>query len=186
MVPGSLLAPQEEEDGGQETPREGERMSKLDIQAARERCEAATDLTMWAITAREDGFCVGNGRGHNVAPHIRNQADAELFVHARSDLSAALKLIEHQEPMVNQYKKIVEWLAKYVRSGESTADLLVRLSAALEEAQDKLESIKIRLLEIVEEEGEVGVDSSYLFSMLNTIDPTILGPITPVIVGESE
>ncbi len=60
------------------------------------------------------------------------------------------------------------------------------LKRQLAEAQGKLESIKIRLLEIVEEEGEVGVDPSYLFSMLDTIDPTILGPITPVILGESE
>jgi len=63
----------------------------------------------------------------------------------RSDLLAALKLIENQEPMVNQYKKIVEWLAKYVRSGESTADLLVRLSAALEaleEAQAHLKTVR--------------------------------------------
>ena len=77
----------------------------FDPQAAKKRCEAATDLTMWAITAREDGFCVGNGRGHNVAPHIRNQADAELFVHARSDLSAALEALEEAREEIASLKE---------------------------------------------------------------------------------
>ena len=69
----------------------------LDLPAIKKRCEAATDLTMWAITAREDGFCVGNGRGHNVAPHIRNQTDAEFFAHARADLLAALEALEEAQ-----------------------------------------------------------------------------------------
>ena len=55
---------------------------------------------MWAITAREDGFCVGDGRGHNVAPHIRNQTDAEFFAHARADLLAALEAIKSMERTV--------------------------------------------------------------------------------------
>ncbi len=77
-------------------------------QAARARCEAATDLTMWAITAREDGFCVGNGRGHNVVPHIRNQADAELFVHARSDLFAALEALAEAQGRIGAIREAAE------------------------------------------------------------------------------
>ena len=83
-------------------------------------------------------------------------------------------------PMPTQSRKAT---AEFIAAART---LVPQLVEALEEAQGKLESIKIRLLAIVEEEGEVGVDSSYLFSMLDTIDPTILGPITPVILGESE
>ena len=79
--------------------------TEFDPVAAKARCEAATDLTMWAITAREDGFCVGNGRGHHVAPHIRNQADAELFAHARSDLLAAFEALEEAQRKLEAIRK---------------------------------------------------------------------------------
>ncbi len=56
-----------------------------------------------------------------------------------------------------------------------------RLQAELVEAQGKLLAIKGRLLEIVEECEETGEDPSYLFSMLDTIDPEILEPITEIL-----
>ena len=49
----------------------------------------------------------------------------------------------------------------------------------LDEGQGKLDFIKDRLLEIVEECEEIGVDPSYLFSMLDTIDPDILENFSP-------
>ncbi len=69
----------------------------LDLPAILKQAEAATDLTMWAITAREEGFCVGNGRGYNVAPHVRNQADAELFVHARTNILLLVAALEEAQ-----------------------------------------------------------------------------------------
>ncbi len=97
----------------------------FDPQAAKKRCEAATDLTLWAITAREDGFCVGNGRGHSVAPHIRNQADAELFVHACSDLLAALEALEEAQT-----------------ERDEQATVASRNLRQLAEAQGKLEAVQ--------------------------------------------
>ncbi len=118
----------------------------MDIAAARKRCEAAIPEP-W--TLRRVGDPAPNVDVMSGETVIATMGDffpeAEFVAHARSDLPVALKLLEHQEPMVNQYKKIIEWLAKYVHSGESTADLLVRLTAALEalkEAQGKLEAVR--------------------------------------------
>ncbi len=55
------------------------------------------------------------------------------------------------------------------------------LERQLTEAQGKLLAIKGRLLEIVEECEEIGEDPSYLFSMLDAIDPKILEPITEIL-----
>lgn len=59
-----------------------------------------------------------------------------------------------------------------------------QLVQALEEARGTLTSIGGRLLEIVEECEEVGMDPSYLFSMLDAIDPKILERQRPK--GESQ
>ena len=99
----------------------------MDIQAAKKRCEAATDLTMWAITAREDGFCVGNGRGHNVAPHIRNQTDAEFFAHARADLLAALEALEEAQALLQRWR--------YAEGGAEQEKLFEETMVALGESK---------------------------------------------------
>ena len=126
----------------------------LDLPAVKKRCEAATDLTMWAITAREDGFCVGNGRGHNVAPHIRNQTDAEFFAHARADLLAALEALEEaQEENRLLREKVGHWVAAYspdivtypsteaVRAVNLTPEFIVGRNAMMQAIHDGLLAI---------------------------------------------
>ncbi len=56
---------------------------------------------------------------------------------------------------------------------------IATLERQLAEERGKLLAIKGRLLEIVEECEEIGEDPSYLFSMLDAIDPNILESITP-------
>lgn len=60
------------------------------------------------------------------------------------------------------------------------------LRGQLVEAQGKLLAIKGRLLEIVEECEDIGEDPSYLFSMLDVIDPNILEPISSINIPAPE
>ncbi len=67
-------------------------------------------------------------------------------------------------------------------SGGYAGALCSKCAPALErqlvKERGKLLAIKGRLLEIVEECEEIGEDPSYLFSMLDIIDPKALKPIT--------
>lgn len=131
---------------------------RLNIQAARARCEAATPKP-WAVTDRNAaGDRYVGPVDEYVAIVVRSavndlptEANADFIAHARSDLPAALE--------------------------------------ALEEAQGKLLAVKGRLLEIVEECEEIGEDPSYLFSMIEAIDPKALDlPHSrgDALLGESE
>ena len=116
-----MLEKPKKEDGGQEAPREGERMNKEDIQAARERCEVATPGD-WFFNSYDAIWEAGKGddseriasvshleyddEGDEVPSHgdeifgprsAEARANGEFIAHACSDLPAALEALEEAE-----------------------------------------------------------------------------------------